>query len=113
MTDFKKGDRVRVEFEGEVNIPRNTTGRITIATTSGWLVHLPLESESAIKITLVDPQNWPPQPGDIWEGDGKEWFARTPRIETMFLVPDDQSTAAYTADEFRELNPVLVRRRGQ
>lgn len=35
---------------------------------------IPLDHPDVI-ITRVPPSHWPPRPGDVWQADGKRWFA--------------------------------------
>src|SRR5262249_9488841 len=79
----------------------------------------PRSSADTTKITV---QNWPPQVGDIWEARGQEYYIREYTLGgggvviEPFTVPHCADSAGWEdarLDDFKALNPVLVRRRGQ
>jgi hypothetical protein len=116
MTEFKKGQRVRVEFEGIVDwfdgevlqlssdIPRESHRLVKVDTFN-------------TKVTPAGPADWPPQVGDIWEAEGEEYYACDDafgdgiRVESFDYGKHSESYK--NLDPFKALNPVLVRRRGQ
>lgn len=120
---FSKGDKVRVEaFEGVVNWPAIDGDPVYIKT-ENETVMLPVSM-----VTRLDPENWPPQAGDIWvTPDGQEWYVREMRgggrlVVEMFenhrgRYPEWYTTSAGYDDgkagetAYKELHPVLVRRR--
>lgn len=67
-----------------------------------------------------EPENWPPQVGDIWEAAGNEYYVRE-----HGLAEDEAVVCAFGADvdpdlyfgddldDFKVLKPKLVRRRGR
>lgn len=113
---YKKGQRVKVELEGEIRNPDSYNGCAWIVAGDGEYSHyVYLDSSTAgVKVTLADPEDWPPQVGDIWEADGKEWFVRKntdSRVRVVFVSEDNDMRVEL--ENFKALNPVLVRRRGQ
>lgn len=105
MPEFKEGQRVKVEYEGAVV---SFGGRSLQISTCGDRRYFNLDM---VKVTVLDPPDWPPQVGDIWQYNYMEWFAlATP--SGVSLVPDDGNDP-WDPVEFKTLNPVLVRRRGQ
>ena len=126
MTEYKRGQRVRVEVEGVIDWTLSD-GRIRLRQPSGFADYVRVTAPDA-KVTVLDPPDWPPQVGDIWEADGMEYHAeewhRDPYDPvTLVLQPSSHrpDTWAYSndscyeknLDDFKALNPVLVRRRGQ
>lgn len=114
MTDLKPGQRVSVTFTGTVRTPG--TGHLWIENDGGPSNLIPNG-----QITPLDPANWPPQVGDIWELDGYEYAAkqaRRGRPGKIFVVSvDDREDGFYLtdsrADEFKNSSPTLLRRRGE
>lgn len=126
---FSKGDKVRVEaFEGVVSRCPAYDGRMYIKVEG--------EKEDVLvtgnMVTRLDPENWPPQAGDIWvTPDGQEWYVREMRgggrlVIEMFENHEGRYPAWYTTSgdplagyadgeagetAYKELHPVLVRRR--
>lgn len=138
MTEFKEGDRVKFTAEitaevkgvpykggGDTFTLKITGGKIGDRkvmfwdySTGGTGIYL-----DAAAVERVDPENWPPRKGDVWEADGDEWFARTNSSEGVFLVPAASGgpIGAYYSrslpsrkhdfEAFKALNPVLAHRR--
>lgn len=78
-----------------------------------WYLKVPPDAEWVTVRVLHEPENWPPQAGDIWEADGKEWACMTTPDGSgsdMLFQVDDYKT--YGPETFKALNPTLVRRRG-
>jgi hypothetical protein len=113
MTGFKKGQRVKVEFEAVV-VERNKAFTRVIPDDSPGRNGVTVPTNSLVPLS---PPGWPPQVGDIWAAGGKEWFARHDEYrfhETampVVLVPEDGEWT--TPDSLKTLNPVLKRRRDQ
>lgn len=108
MTEYKKGQRVKVEFEAEVSSLVGGSDACVLVNGDWhhWLY------PTGLKVTVLDPTGWPPQVGDVWKGNGLEWFATgddhvTPEVDC------DGEAAAWHVSDFRDLNPYLVRRRGE
>ena len=118
MTEYKKGQRVKVEFEGVVKVA-DSDGMLEILTDDGYFYYIAARREPGVKITPADPKGWPPRVGDIWETGGTEYFARHSADKMgITMVPDGQDVIGHYAlnsmsETFKALNPVLVRRRGQ
>ena len=115
---FRPGQRVHVEFDAEVASKQPYTTLVHLYSNSGALLVV-----NAKDVTPLDPENWPPQIGDIWEANGREYFARSHRGNDLWLVLDGfetrefysdapgYSTSHKTLDQFKALNPTLARRR--
>lgn len=118
MSEFKTGQRVHVEFDGTVPpYMGGTEARVLInGSYQHWL------NPVNLKVTALDPANWPPQAGDIWStidgenGSETEWFARRARRakgsdDCLILV--SEYGPANVAEDVLKLNPTLVRRRDE
>jgi hypothetical protein len=116
MTEYRKGQRVKVEFEGTVacvfqdgiHLGVYQDGAISMG--SGISVLIP-----ATSITLLDPPDWPPQEGDIWEAEGREYFVRANAdydCKDRTVQVREDGRLVYRLDDFKALNPTPVRRRG-
>jgi hypothetical protein len=111
VADFNPGDRVHVEFDGVVSNLKSYRGEVWVNGPDS-----PLHSFGAgVTITRLDPENWPPQPGDIWEAGGREYAV------LWAASPDNGGVRFHEVDrpfyhevrEVKTMNPRLVRRRGQ
>jgi hypothetical protein len=117
MTDYKVGQRVHVEFEGVITDLESKDCCLKVETAQGFNHYVYVDkwdgpqADTGAKVTLADPENWPPQVGDIWEAAGKEYFAVV-GWGIVALVPAEDGRAQ-DLKPFKTLNPVLVRRRGQ
>jgi hypothetical protein len=105
MTEYQKGQRVKVELEGTIQ-SLDEAGMYVAADEDKTYAHFVWVDHATI--IPLDPPDWPPQPGDIWEADGEEWFARQ-NINTAVMAP--AAGQARPLDWFKDRNPVLVRRR--
>jgi hypothetical protein len=99
MTEFKAGDKVRVEFEGVIEKPSFSYGRSMYGvprslhavegSCDGFGFHQVRDSHGSGHVIwdsyegahqalkLADPENWPPKTGDLWKTeDGTHYFAR-------------------------------------
>ena len=116
MTEFKAGQRVKVEYEGTVR--RAGDNSLTILSDDG---KYRLVNANKARVTIMDPPNWPPRVGDIWEAEGREYFTRGHSLrDDIIIEPFDMGNpgpkwqyADEFLDDFKALNPTLVRRRGQ
>jgi hypothetical protein len=109
------GTRVHVEFDGVVHKGYGDVHPLHVAVSDGGsLHHLHLMSDN---VTVIPPADWPPQIGDIWEADGHEYYVRQHCFDTERYAVEgfNQETGSYSddLDDFKALNPVLIRRRGQ
>lgn len=117
MTEFRVGQRVKVNavFEGELRcINGNGTVDVLPDSQVGEYLGHDVEYIQSEYVTLADPENWPPQLGDIWAVGDKEWFARFSALTPVYLEatgPYQKCYAGYTFYEFKALGPVLVRRK--
>jgi hypothetical protein len=118
MVYYKAGQRVKVEYEGTVAFAFSDGRHIgiyqdgAVGTGSGTQVLV----KTAI-VTLLDPPDWPPRVGDIWEAQGQEYYVRR-KFARMDGYAIESFTSAErwigeTLDEFRAISPKLLRRRGQ
>lgn len=104
MSEFKVGQRVKIELEGEITYVYNGPPRVSVIDDHGGVTQV-----NAEWVTLADPKDWPPQMGDIWEAEGREWFCRfVAGIPGM--IPEDSGTCL-ELPSLKALSPVLVRRR--
>jgi hypothetical protein len=111
---FVKGQRVHVEFDGTISRQIHEYG-IEVQTADDAYMAI-----NVAYITPLEPADWPPQLGDIWEVDGEEYYARENRAQVRrgeividrFGNPAD-SFVQGRFDDFKSLSPTLVRRRGQ
>ena len=125
MSRFKKGERVRVVIEGEVNTYSKGGGlyeAIYVTTGNGYECHYVLlgiagSPKGTVSVERLDPAGWPPQVGDIWEADGREYCVQKwplgAKVRVSSFDAPDTYWYAIELEGFKALNPVLVRRRGQ
>lgn len=113
--EFKVGDKVNVKIDiaavveyasrsGEVDLtfPGNSAG-FTVPTKF---------------VTLADPVNWPPKPGQVWKVGSKNYGVRRyiGSATKVVLYPIDQNGPSYsdgnstshTLDDFKKLRPTLI-----
>ena len=109
MQEFKAGQRIKVEYTGI--IPESGKGTDARLLFEG--VYLQVRPLEDIKVTLADPKDWPPQMGDIWEANGREYYVQSSLSRKVVVRPDDTMHAQPSLESFKALNPVLVRRRGR
>ncbi len=103
MPVFRSGQRVHVEYDGVVSIHGDAP----------WVIpsdyrHVAFQAPPG-SVTIADPVDWPPHVGDIWSANGLEWFARVSSGEVL-MSPEDMG-ATWNIDEFKTINPMLMRRR--
>jgi hypothetical protein len=108
MSELKEGQRVKVELEGVLSLVDKEGVYVRVPADRSYAHWIWLEHA---KVTPLDPPDWPPRVGDIWEAEGREWFARI-TSETSIFIPEDNNPSVLLA-AFKALNPVLVRRRGR
>lgn len=109
MGEFKAGQRVKVEYEGTVVVVHHEPKLAYVIQRGGRNAWMYPEHST---ITLLDPADWPPQVGDIWEANGQEWFACRRHDDGALLIKPDDGGGMWDTKTFKSLNPVLVRRRG-
>jgi hypothetical protein len=131
MTEFKRGQRIRVVMESTVERVYSD-GRITFyAPASGFREYVTVDTVDdtlGVLVEVMDPPNWPPQVGDVWEADGKDFYVRQyqgdggsrvieefnygfPRLRYTDKASAMSGSGYLTLADFKGLNPVLVRRR--
>ena len=127
MSNFQLGQRVHVEFDGKIDHAWHLGAKGVYVAPDGlqFSAWVPVANT-----TPLDPENWPPQVGDIWEADSEEYFVRENRSSDLrgTIVVDRFATVGrvlghtYTEsrlngianlNNFKSLSPTLVRRRGQ
>jgi hypothetical protein len=128
MTEYKKGQKIRVSFETTVDraesrpTPPGGHG-FNFYTPGGTYIFVSPDQESFDKYTIeiLDPENWPPQIGDVWEAEGADYYAKAYGYKNIHIGRFDNKTGGFsdspdwarTIDKFKELSPVLVRRRSE
>lgn len=115
MTEYRIGDRITVTFTGTIKSFDGYCGCANIREDNGHNHYVFLGSPD-VEGTRVNPDNWPPQAGDIWEAEGNEYYVRQSRRQFAepFIGscnPDDPPFLHSEFDRFKELNPRLIRRR--
>lgn len=121
MNEFKEGQRVKVEYEGTVAPCGGGMDAVIKSKDAPYDDRLYLLDLAGIKVTLLDPPDWPPRVGDIWEAEGREYYVCGSSVKggviiEPFNVTNPGSKWQYAdelLDDFKALNPTLVRRRGQ
>lgn len=121
MSEFKHGQRVKVsipEFYGKVlYVHGDDFSGVDVLPEGEWSMDgYSLDGIPAEYVTPApqDPESWPPQVGDVWETeDGSDWFGRRHIFEKGLVVLTGEDGRSVDVDEFKRLNPRLVRRRGQ
>lgn len=143
MTEFTPGTKVHVEFDAIVEKPNDydyikgtssglhansdyESGFLKVRDTENCLYHYVWATPNYVDgsdhlISVIVPPDWEKhggaQVGDIWEANGREYFAYASSWGfRLTLFPVDGTGISYfhdTLDEFAELNPRLVRRRGE
>jgi hypothetical protein len=121
MQRFKVGQRIHVEYNGTLAAQGDGMKATIKVDNPPYGDRLYLVNLTEVKITQADPKDWPPQVGDIWEADGREWYAREHSLDDLGIVVEsfdhpNGKPSHYqrgTLADFKALNPVLVRRRGQ
>jgi hypothetical protein len=117
---FPLGTKVRVEIEGVVE----RTGRY--GDPSKMMVRNAITGQAHYfdpdkdKISLLDPQYWPPRVGDTWAAEGHLYFAReysAPENAGAVVVESFAANPGFsesyrlffpdTLNDFKAMNPVL------
>jgi hypothetical protein len=111
---FRKGQQVHVEFDGEVNEVQSN--RIFVRGEGQDFTHRVYFGAPGVTVTLTDPVGYPVQLGDVWAttaaGNITEWFTVRNAIGGLSMSPDD-STGRISPEQLKDMNPTLIRRRGQ
>ena len=120
MTELTKGQRVHVEFDGVIT---SRDGIFVYDVRSHDGADMAINSAY---ITPLDPGNWPPQVGDVWEADGTEYYVRENRSRGLLgtivvdrfaregrVFSESRLNGTANLNTFKSLSPTLVRRRGQ
>jgi hypothetical protein len=115
MTEYRKGQRVKVQFEGVIIKGSEASNYVTVGQLDGQfgLPHGDRVTVHCEMVTRLEPENWPPQVGDVWTANGLEWFARQHLAGGIAAMVPEDGAPAWDVSQFKHLGPVLVRRRGQ
>lgn len=136
---FNKGDRVHVEFDGEINETRSGEdaeyipegqgqydnygdwGFVEVRDDTGTIHLIWVNGDRDFGpevIEAVEPSNWPPRAGDIWSAEDKEYFvidSAGARVSFAHNVKTDSGTVYATSNMslvlFAAIEPELIRRR--
>ena len=94
MSYAKIGDEVEVSFKGKVvrieSMPGLATCLIIRSDEGTGFEHALYEGakDQDFTVTVTDPEYWPPQAGDVWEHEGRSYFAKnTSSGVRMMMVP--------------------------
>jgi hypothetical protein len=123
IMELNAGDRVKITGT-IVSTDEALFGSITFRPDGGRpsVIYRPFDLGAVEKLNPVD---WPPQVGDIWEADGLEYCAWSCTLnkygtmepyQSIALTPFDGTDLPSYVDyrgmeDFRHLNPKLIRRR--
>lgn len=120
MTTYEPNQRVHVSFTAEIAAPEEPYYYAVPVPGDCGLLHL--KNLTDVSVEAAEPDNWPPQVGDIWRVKGHEYYVRRNRGPSRGLVIEafENSSVKYwekpggyglsVGGSFKCLNPVLVRR---
>ena len=112
MTEYKRGQRLKVTME--VTYRNRRVLWHSAITQDGGVLYF--KEGDGVTVEVMGAADWPPQAGDVWEADGTQWFCRNRGSDSNpgshWMVPV-RSQVGMSVDELKDLNPVLVWRRGQ
>jgi hypothetical protein len=120
LSEIKPKTRVKVTIEGTVQSV--TDDEIYLKSDDGYVSEITYSGSTVF--TVAEPEGWGPEPGDIWEADGKEYYVSENSSGTLYIAPFDGKSYYYyycnnpknyprSFDAFLKLNPKLVRRRSK
>jgi len=118
MTEYKKGQRVRVSRE-------ITVGSAYNAEYCGWVADESGASYAFNKwdFEVLPPASWPPEPGDLWEANGTTFFCQGRKnSDRLTMIPvvsyDGHPTYSNVTgdglrgyEDFKAFGPVLKYRK--
>jgi len=111
-TDLKIGDRITVLVDATVTyVSATSTGGIDVRDSHGrsFLVY----NTQLDRVTLRNPDNWPPEAGDIWrKEDGEDMVVRFDSSMLLYFFSTKVYGYTYmrTVDKFLKENPGAVLR---
>lgn len=122
--NFVKGDKVHVEFDGEVVVSAasNGGGWVNVGDRNGIMHKIWHAAGAPGPITRQDPANWPPHPGDVWKlPDGTVLVVkedpRNGQWEATVAVPGERGLRSVFHERsdgsdsaLKPLNPTLLYR---
>lgn len=118
MTEYQVGQKIKIEFEGTVREHGVSDELCTEVADSMGRYHYIVLGSGGVTVTTQDPEHWPPEVGDIWKANDREYYVRQNRMSRSSVTVaafEDSVTRDYIDEEqekFKALNPVLIRRRG-
>ena len=112
MADYKVGQKVKA----------TTSGEITVVTSDGiWIKSKESSFNTFVhfsnNIEILNPPNWPPLPGDVWEADGELFMVYNSSGVTSMRNASGRPAKYYSEtaysnfDSFKNLNPILAYRK--
>jgi len=104
---MKLGQRIHVVFEGDL-VNTGFTGWIHVQDDNGQ-VH---ELHGGEVWKMVDPPNWPPQPGDLWQHLGVSFLVEE-RKGTVWMLADDGEGSVSPEEVLRTRPGIRLVRRGE
>jgi hypothetical protein len=119
VTEFKAGQRIMLGIPGTVvgTYPEDDLGFDFKADDEYYMPQTTIASMSiksgAVKAEAIDPANWPPKPGEVWDTEsGTRYVTRQHRTIKGCVVinPADNGSSFYDGelDKFKALNPRRV-----
>ena len=104
---MKLGQRIHVEFDGDL-VRVSGNGYIHVQDDSGN-VH---EIHGGKVWRHTQPDNWPPQPGDLWQHLGVSYLVEQ-RQGTVWMLADDGEGSVTPAEVLRSRPGIRLVRRGK
>lgn len=115
MEKFVKGQRVKATITGEIY--RVEGDGIYIQNNHTRLYLNP--DYDTWDVEVLEPVNWPPEPGDVWEANGYDYVVfKHGSLNSVQVERSDgvdvfnSSWKSKTFNSFKALNPILVYRKG-
>jgi hypothetical protein len=120
LSEIKPKMRVKVTIEGTVKVIDGD--EIYLKSDDGYVSEITYSGSTVF--TVAEPEGWGPQPGDVWEADGKDYYVSEISPGTLYIASFGGKSYSYycnnnsknyprTFDAFLKLNPKLVRRRSK
>lgn len=74
MTQLKPGDSVTVTYTGTIERISPSGYRYVVMDSQDDRHYYSRGAD--VRLELLEPANWPPQAGDVWAAEGKQYFIR-------------------------------------
>jgi hypothetical protein len=113
MARIQRGDRVKIT--GTI-VTVNTADEFVMFQPDGSAAICMISKISPMAVERADPVDWPPELGDIWKIGPDEFvvaYDHSYRQPVAIPIDGGFSNYSFESPEFRNRNPVLVRRRGR